>query len=183
MPTIENIVNQALDIVGYPDHVGNIYEGSKASIMALNMWGETRDEVLVVQPWYFARSEALLTATLSTPPAPWTYQFGYPSNSVRLLLIRPATPPVEPTPIRWHEYLDPTIAPPTSPRTVLATIANAYAVFTARVIDPAAWPADFTMAMIKMLARKLATELGRPLPHRPQPQSRGQPARPEEEMQ
>ena len=35
MATIENVVNQALDLIGYADHVGNIYEGTKASVIAL----------------------------------------------------------------------------------------------------------------------------------------------------
>jgi hypothetical protein len=168
MPTLENVVNQALDLVGYSDHVGNIYEGSKASVIALDTWGETRDEVLALQPWYFARSEALLTAASGTPPAPWLYQFAYPAASVRLLMLRPATVPLDPAPVRWHEYIDPTITATAAQRTILASFSPAYAVFTARVLDTSVWPADFTIAVIQMLAKKFEVELGRPLPQRPQ---------------
>jgi hypothetical protein len=49
--TVENICNQALDVIGYARHIGNIYEGSKAARVALDLYVQTRDEVLASQPW------------------------------------------------------------------------------------------------------------------------------------
>jgi hypothetical protein len=39
--TIESICNQALDVIGYARHIGNIYEGSKAARVALDLYGQT----------------------------------------------------------------------------------------------------------------------------------------------
>jgi hypothetical protein len=171
MPTIENVVNQALDVIGYSDHIGNIYEGSKASIIALNTFGQTRDEALALQPWYFARSEALLPAVSSAQPyPPWAYEFLYPPDAIRLLMLAPSLPtaPVQfdPAPVRWREYYDRNLSPPQ--RTILATFSPAWAVYTIRVIDTSQWPPEFIATVIQLLAKKFETELGRPLPQRPQ---------------
>jgi hypothetical protein len=44
--SIEGICNQALDLIGEKRHIGNIYEGSSVARVALNAWGQTRDDLL-----------------------------------------------------------------------------------------------------------------------------------------
>jgi hypothetical protein len=67
MPTIEGICNQALDVIGYTRHIGNIYEGTKAARIALNLWKQTRDALLssIAPDW--AKIDAPLTLLKSAP--------------------------------------------------------------------------------------------------------------------
>jgi hypothetical protein len=89
------------------------------------------------------------------------------------LLVRPDPAPIDSVPVTWLEYIDPTVAPPPAHRIILASYPSAYAVFTDRVIDSTAWPADFAMSVIVTLAKKLDKMLAQtpgdaePLPRRP----------------
>lgn len=158
MTTVENICNQALDIMGYPRHIGNIYEGSKAARIALDLYVQTRYEVLASQPWYFARSELTLTATGTTPAGPWAFEFTYPANAVRLWFVKPAVIPVDPAPVRWLESYDTALGG--TKRSILTTFSPAVAVFTQGVSDPASFPSEFTYTLILALSKKMRAPLG-----------------------
>ena len=107
MATIENVVNQALDLIGYSDHIGHIYEGSKASVVALNTWGHTRDMLLMTAQPTWAKKDLVLTLLktapnivngmanylvpwdgAANPPIPWLYEYAYPSDCLLPLQIK-----------------------------------------------------------------------------------------------
>lgn len=153
MPAIETICNEALDLIGYKRHIGNIYEGTLAARVALNAWAETRDEILIMQPWYFARTYKPLVSSDLPPQSPWRFEYIYPDDCVKLLMVKPLSVPVDSQPIRWLERFD-------TKRTILANINNAVGVYTGRVLDPNTWPADYTEVLVQMLARKFASNFG-----------------------
>ena len=153
--TVEVICNQALDLIGYKRHIGDIYDGSLAARIALNAYRETRDEVLIIRPWEFARAYVPMESAGIPSKQPWRYIYIYPPNTVKFLMIKPSNTPPDPQPIRWMEEYD--LRVPAPYRTILANLNNAVGVVTFRVVDPASWPADFTETVIEMLAKKFAS--------------------------
>ena len=66
--SIESIVNQALDRIGYKRHIGNIWDGTVAARVALDAWAETRDALLVRTKPEWARDDIALEVLKSAPP-------------------------------------------------------------------------------------------------------------------
>jgi hypothetical protein len=156
--TVESICNQALDVIGYGRHIGNIYDGSKAARVALDLYGQTRDEVLASQPWYFARSELTLITTGAAALNPWQFEFTYPANVIRLWFVKPAAAPADPAPIRWLESYDTRLGG--TKRSILTTFSPAIGVFTQRITDPGSFPPEFTFTLIVALSKKMRAPLG-----------------------
>src|SRR3954463_9206455 len=98
MATVEAICNQAIDEIGYPRHIGNIYEGTKAARVFINCYREVRDALLSTLRPDWAWAEASLTLSKSAPnivnntanydagwnstfpPLPWLYEYVYPAD-------------------------------------------------------------------------------------------------------
>ncbi len=57
---VEDLVNQALREIGYPKPIQDIYEGSRASKAALDIYFQSRDELLDAHDWPFARRNRAL---------------------------------------------------------------------------------------------------------------------------
>jgi len=189
MPTIEGVINQALDLVGYADHIGNIYEGSKASVIALNTWGHTRDMLLMTAQPVWAKKDTQLTLLKSAPninngyadyssgwnstnnpPLPWLYEYAYPVDCLlpQQIKLAPMFVPVwRPRAKPWRPAFDPV----TQNHVILSNEANAILIYIAQILDPNDWYQDFTELVIESLAKKFETELGRPMPQRPQQQA------------
>lgn len=178
MTTIESVCNQALDVIGYPRHIGNIWEGTKASRVALDAWWQTRDGLLTATRPEWARREAVLTQvkaapanaygpgvpwTSSYPPIPWLYEYSTPSDCLVPLQIKPT--PIgltvwRPRPTTFRTQGDLT----TGAYTILSNISPTILIYIYRVLDPTLWHDDFTEMMVQTLARKFATALGRQAP-------------------
>lgn len=178
MPSVEDIINQALRRISYPTPIGFIYEGSPAARVAVEIYGQTRDDLLRSQDWPFARQSAALQVLKTAPPngygvtpwnpdyppLPWIYEYAYPVQPTACLRVRA----VRPTPIFIPE-LDPqpnifvvaddyTLAPPT--KVILTNLVNAVAVYTGQITEPATWEPMFTEALIDALAARLGPSLG-----------------------
>jgi hypothetical protein len=156
--TIETICNQALDVIGYLRHIGNIYEGSKAARVALDLYGQTRDEVLASQSWYFARSELALASIGQVPSLPWAFEFTYPANMIKLWFVKPVVIPDDPVPIRWLESFDTRTTG--TQRSILTTFSPAVGVFTQKVTNPASFPPEFVFTLVVALSKKMRAPLG-----------------------
>ncbi len=108
LPT--DIVNQALDALGWDVVIGDIEEGTREAQVALRAYYECLKQLLRAAHWNFARKEALLTmladATGQTAgigvmvPAPWLYEYAYPQDCLKArfipanpMSIQPASPP------------------------------------------------------------------------------------------
>lgn len=172
--TVTELVNQALRRIGYKTEIGYIFEGSEASRAALTVYGQTRDDILRSKDWPFARRSVALTVLKTAPvggygltpwsdaypPAPWIYEYAYPTDCVEMRAVRP-TPTVivemDPQPNIFVEASDTTQAPS---KVVLTNLANALAVYTGRIIDMSQWEPMFTEAFVDALGRRMAAALG-----------------------
>ena len=106
--TPEDVCNIALAQIGHAERIGSLYEGSRASEVALTIYGQTRDDLLRKQDWGFAEVTASLTllktappggygpwqvwAPATNPPPPWLYEYAYPSDCLMIRSLRAAPP-------------------------------------------------------------------------------------------
>lgn len=167
-----DIVNDALTRLGYKDRVGSLYEGSKASKKALDIYGQTRDTMLRDGQWPFARRDIAATPVKSAPvggyfppnvynpnvnpPPPWLYEYTYPDDCLEVRAVRPAPiliPNFNPRP---HIFA---IANDSGEQVILSNVNNALITYTGQVTDMTDWPPDFTEAFCAALARRLAPVL------------------------
>lgn len=185
--TIENICNIALDHIGYKRHIGSIMEGSEASRIALNLWGQARDSLLFDMEPHWARKDAVLTLLKSAPnitgpfanydvapwsdaypPVPWLYEYTLPADNIKPLSIK-QTPFIGPqfrpraNPFQHH-------VASTTAETLVCNITPVILTYIYKVVNPDQWQQDFQDKMILALAEQFKIELGK-MP--PQPQ-RGQ---------
>lgn len=173
MPTIEGICNQALDVIGYPRHIGNIYEGTKAARLALDLWRQTRDALLSSTKPDWAKLDAPLTVlksapnivngtadytgipwTSTYPPIPWLYEYAYPADCLNPLQIK-TTPQFLPI---WRPRYQ-MQRTNFSMRSILSDAPNAILIYIARVLDPNDWQEEFQELMVMTLAKKFEPEL------------------------
>jgi hypothetical protein len=175
--SIEDLCNQALLEIGSTVRIQDIYEGSKASIAALEVYGQTRDEILDLHDWPFARRTAAL-ALLKGPPPPggftpvtpwtttypkpgWLYEYTYPADCLDFGTVIPQPGlmfDLDPKPAVWRVDNDAAFNPPQ--RVILTNVPNALGVYTAQVIDPTTWEPGFVSVLVKALKTKLALVMG-----------------------
>ena len=173
----EGIVNLALGRIKYPMRIGSIWEGSKAAKAALDIYGQTRDDLLRTNDWPFARRDAQLSLINQAPPGgyvppttwdpaiypplPWFFQYTYPSDSLRIRSIRPVDVFLINYDPREHRFTvtnDDSVSP--AQKTILCNVGPvAVATYSGRLTDPTTFDADFTEAFAEALARRLAPVL------------------------
>ena len=159
-PTVEDLVNQALNQIGYTRPIGDIYEGSAASRVALAYYGQTRDELLSSKEWPFAYREVVLAATTGVAAlTPWIYEYNYPSDCLRMRQVRPG--PLtggarsnDPQPVKFRVFNEQRTAPPRI--AILTDQASAVLAYQGQVTDPATWTPEFIRALVGALAKKLS---------------------------
>jgi hypothetical protein len=162
---VEDLVNDALKQISYPRLIGDIYEGSPASIAALQIYSRTRDQLLQQGRWPFAKREvALVAVTGQTPPNPWAFEYTYPSDCLRVRYVKagPLTGggrSLDPQPVLFSVWNDQ--RPATPVRAILSDQSAAILVYTGKITDPAAWEPGFTRAFVDVLAKKLSFPLAK----------------------
>ena len=157
--SVEDVVNLALRNIGYKKRVAWIYEGSPAARAALEIYGQTRDELLQAGDWPFALREVVLSVALAPPPSPWQNEYQAPADCLRLRYVRPGpltggTRSTDPQPALFRTWNDNRTVP--AVRAILCDLNPAVAIYTARVTDPGTWTANFTDALAVRLGAKLA---------------------------
>ena len=175
---VEDLVNQALVEIGYPRFVQDIFEGSKASKAALEVYAQTRDELLDAGDWPFARRSVPLTL-LKGPPPPggyspatpwsaasfpkpgWLYEYQYPADCLEFMAV--IAPPgtmfdLDPQPSVWRVDNDSAFSPPQ--KVLLSNVKSAIGIYTAQVVDISTWEPGYISVLVKALKAKLALELG-----------------------
>jgi hypothetical protein len=171
---VEDLVNLALRRIGYTVPIGTIWEGSRASRAALEVYGETRDALLLARDWPFARQAVGLTLlktapvggygisawTSASPPPPWIYEYGYPANCIMVRAVRPTPfiiPDFDPKPSVFVVANDPSVSPVS--KVILTNLAGAQAVITGKIVDPSIYDAGFTDSFVAALALRLQEAL------------------------
>lgn len=170
-----DVVNIALRRIGYKLRVGSLLDGSEASNQALDVYGQTRDQLLADFDYPFAERNIALTLLKSAPanyvpptswsstypPLPWAYEYDWPADCLKVRALKQA--PLflfnpDPQPILYAPAND-TVSNVTQ-RVILANIPSAIAVYTGRVTDPTEWDVRFTEAFSAELGRRLLPVLG-----------------------
>lgn len=172
--SVEQLVNQAFDRIGYPEYIGNIYEGTKQSRIALNVYAETRDKLLRNGDWGFSERTVALTLLKQAPPAyippmawstaypplPWMFEYAYPTDCLKVRAVKPVTmfvPNFDPQPHVFDTPNDYSLTPPA--KVIVCNVPDAVMIYTGQVTDPGTWEPDFVETVIAALARLLGPSL------------------------
>ena len=179
--SIESIVNNALDEIGYSRHIGNIMEGSTAARVALDLWGQTRDSLLFQAEPHWARKDAPLTLLKQAPdiqgstaqydlipwsdiypPLPWLYEYALPDDNLKPLQIKPQLAFLPAWRPRAQPFRHVVVG---SSETLLTNTPGAILTYIYKVLDPDQWHQDFQDAVIHTLAKKMQAEFAKsPMP-------------------
>ena len=163
-----DIANAAFTRLGFKQRIGSFFDGSPAAKKILDIYGQTRDQLIREGNWPFAQRDELGTVIKqapaggyvppntwnnSFPPLPWTFEYQYPSDCLDVRAVKPSlvfVPNYDPRPYLF------TIANDSGQRVILSNVAAAVVTYAGQVTDPTQWPPDFTEALIASLARRLA---------------------------
>lgn len=174
--TPADLANNALTRLGYRLRVGTLVDGSNQSQVILQVYGQTRDEMLRNFDYDFARRTISLVLLKSAPPggyfppdtwnpatmppAGFLFEYVYPSDCVKIRNLVPQPSFVvnmNPEPIDWTEFNDNGYTPPK--RTIVTNVESAIATYSGRVTDPTNWDVAFSEAFAAALARRIGPSL------------------------
>jgi len=94
---VASVVNQSLDMIGWPEPVGDVQDGSHAANVANRAYRLCRQQLLRAAHWDFCRKQAPMTlladATGNTDgvgtvvPSPWLYEYSYPTDCMKMRFV------------------------------------------------------------------------------------------------
>lgn len=142
-----DLCNRALSRLGTRATIAALDENSTEARTVSIWYAATRDALLRVHDWNFARRRVAL-ADLGSPPTGWAGRFALPTDCLRLLRLASSTPE-RPSP-RFE------VAGDGANRVVLCDEPAPVAVYTARVTDPGSFDAGFAQALVDQLAAHVA---------------------------
>lgn len=128
----------------------------ESNLVNLN-YASTRDNLLRMFPWGFAKRTVLPTLlksatgapwTTTQPPMPWERQYTIPADSLRIRKVSQSDRSDQPF---LYEISQDGLNTDAYP---------AVLTYTQRVTDPNKWSVDFTQAMVTMLAAEMVVALG-----------------------
>lgn len=170
-----DLINAALVRIGYKLRIGSLYDGSPAASACLDLYGQTRDQMLRDGDWGFARrdvSAVLLKQApaggyvgnpwnpTAYPPLGYIYQYEYPSDALKIRGIQGPKPyaiDFDPVSAPFSTPNDDTYSPPA--KVIVCNVANAILTYTGRITNPGTWEASFTEALIAAVARRVTPTL------------------------
>lgn len=172
-----DIANAAFGrLPGAVRRIGTPYDGTRESKAFLDIYGQTRDNLLRSEDWGFAGRDVSLVLQktapvtgygpwhpwnpVTDPMLPWIYQYALPPDYIKVRSVRQTpqfVPEYAPSAVVYGLENDPNIVP--QQQVLLCNLAGAILNYTAQVTDPKLWNASFTEALIAALARRLAPTL------------------------
>lgn len=172
----EDVVNAALGRIGHAHRIGDLFEGSEAAQTAIDIYAQTRDELLRSQDWDFSQREVNLTLLKQAPvggygpwapwdptqnPTPgWAYEYAYPDDCLRVRSVQPQPGfliDFDPQPYIWKVENDNNYTP--AVRVILCQVGSAILTYVGQITDPLTWNSLFAEALIAALAKRLAPVL------------------------
>lgn len=171
----EDVLNDALARIGYSLRIGSLFDGSKASKKALDIYSQTRDELLRGGDWGFAERNVSITLLKQAPPygyippivwnntyppLPWVFEYQYPDDCLEVRSIKkPSIFPIDfdPQPVAFAIENDQAFLP--AKKVILCNIKDAILTYTGQITDPTTWEPDFTEAFSSALGRRLGPGL------------------------
>ncbi len=171
-----DLVNVALAKIGYKKRVGNLFDGSDAGQQALDIYGQTRDEVLREVDYDFAMRTVALTQLKAAPPGGYfppnawnpatnppmgfNFEYAFPDDALKIRSVKPAAlflynpdPQFSPFQIANDNAFTP------ARRVILCNVPSAIGTYTGQVTDLATWDVAAVEAFAAALARRLAPAL------------------------
>lgn len=142
MPSVVDVVNRALDKVGY-GAITSLSDGTKAANVADRTWPIVRDQVLRDHPWNFAIARTTLAPLTEAPDWGFAYQHETPSDMLRLIEILD---------LSTNDYQ-------VEGNRILADDSVLYIRYLKQVTDPN----EYDSLFIEAVASKLAVEMCEPL--------------------
>lgn len=167
MTTTISVVNESLELIGAQTTITALNDGSPAGNAAGVLYAPAVNMLLRQLDPAFARRMAFLAIATTPAMQPWSYEYAYLADCLR---VRQIAPPAtgynvnDPQPVRWQVALDVISGTPT--KVVLTNQQGALAVYTSStpgVGQEALWDSIFIEAVARRLANPLAMALaGRP---------------------
>lgn len=172
-----DLCNLALVRMGYTKgRVGSLYDGSQAAKKFLDVYGQTRDELLRSSDWGFAERNIVMTMLkqapaagyippavwnpANNPPLPWLYEYAYPADCLKVRAVKNVplfVPNFDPQPNVISIANDNALNPPQ--RVVLCNVPLAVMVYTGQITDPLTWDVQFIETFAAALARHVTPGL------------------------
>lgn len=146
-------------MLGHPGRVGTLYDGSLPAKKALDIYAETRDEILRMKDWPFALRQVSGVSAASTVSG-WAHSWNYPSDCLRVRSIAPQTivsPDFDPQPVLWGIFNDQTQVPPT--KVITSQITPITINYVGQITDMTTWEPLFVNALAQALSIKLGPSL------------------------
>lgn len=176
--TPEDVANLVLQRIGYKGpRIGSLLEGSEAAKVILDVYGQTRDQLITDGEWEFA--ERIVTGTLlkqapqygyiatpwsnAYPDIPWLFSYAYPGDALKIRAVRPTPlfiPNFDPQYNIYSLGNDNGFTPPR--QVILTMVPNALITYAGRVTDPTTWNPAFNEALVSALARRVVGKLSDP---------------------
>ena len=172
-----DLCNVALVRMGYKGpRIASLFDGSNAAQDFLDLYAQTRDELLRMSDWGFAERNVSLTLLKSAPvsgyfppvtwnpvvnpPPGWLFEYEYPSDCIKVRAVKPV--PLyginwDPQPQVYSIDNDSAFAPPQ--RVILCNVPSAILVYTGQITDPTTWDVGFTGALAAKLERAVSIGL------------------------
>lgn len=170
---VEQVINLALVRIGYKSRIGSIWEGTEAAKRALDIYAQTRDELLRQFDWGFAERTAPMTLIKHAPVGgyvppvtwnpsdhpqpPWLYEIQYPTDAIKIRAVQNVpifVPDFDPQPYQFSIGNDPTLTEPS--KIILCNVFPGIVTYTGQVTNPADWENDFVESIASALGRRLA---------------------------
>jgi hypothetical protein len=99
----QDIANQALDAIGWPNSIGDLEDGTFEARVLLRAYSQCLRQLLRAAHWNFARKQTplvlLADATGQTSnvgvmvPQPWVYSYAYPNDCMKMRFVPWSWPP------------------------------------------------------------------------------------------
>lgn len=165
MTTAADIVNQALQDIGAQATVsGNnpAFDGSAMGNYAGILYTPAMLFLLRQQDWEFAFNQEPLVLTGSAAPTPWSFEYVFPDDCVKVRSIYPpAWDANDPQAVRWSFKAG--IVSGVEKRLILCNVQNAALAYTTSTVTENMFTNDFREAFVRLLASELAmAAAGRP---------------------
>lgn len=145
MPSLTEVANMALAMVGDERIVSLATDESKAARLCNEFLAQVRDRCLVLHPWHFAKRQATLPALATAPRFGWTTAIQVPADCMRVLKLDSADPH-EP----WQRAGNAIWCNLAAPVGML---------YVARITDAGAWAPLFVDLVATELAQRLVLPL------------------------
>ena len=158
--SIEQIGNEALVRIGFPESIGNIYEGTRQARALLEVFAQTRDAMLRERDYDFSERIASAAVSPSSPMPPWNFAYQYPSDCLKIRQLYAAsylTNKNDPLPFNWTIAFDNLL----SAKVIFSNAQTATLIYTKQVTDITQWDSMFVEALIAALSRRLPPVLDR----------------------